>query len=142
MVSVAETATPAREARNRSVIAAIGPLLGSTSLDHPSARADRRSVDLNREPGWGVDAWRWLSTERARDLARHEPFAYTWRLLVVRLHDLGDEYVELRGNEVDRFLAEATDTGSVLSVCPSTSLFSNSWRLGRHSRASTNTAPS
>jgi hypothetical protein len=50
----------------------------------------------------------------ARDLARHEPFAYTWRLLVVRLHDLGDEYVELHGDKVDRFLDEATNTGSVL----------------------------
>jgi hypothetical protein len=66
---------PARESRDRAVIAAVGPLLGGTSLDHPLARADLRSIDLNREPGWNVDAWRWLSTERARDLARHEPFA-------------------------------------------------------------------
>jgi hypothetical protein len=50
----------------------------------------------------------------SRDLAKHEPFAYTWRLLVVRLHDLGDDYVELRGDEVDRFLVKVTDTGSVL----------------------------
>jgi hypothetical protein len=108
------TGDPARESRDRSVIGAIGPLLGDTGLDHPSARVDLRSIDLNREPGWSVDAWRWLSTERARDLARHEPFAYTWRLLVVRLHDLGDEYVELHGDKVDRFLHEATNTGSVL----------------------------
>jgi hypothetical protein len=105
---------PSRESRDRSVIAALGPLLGGTSLDHPSARADLRSIDLNREPDWSVDAWRWLSIERARDLARHEPFAYTWRLLVLRLHDLGEEFVELHGDEVDRFLDEATNTGSVL----------------------------
>jgi hypothetical protein len=108
------TGDPARESRDRAVIAAVGPLLGGTGLDHPSARADLRSVDANREAGWSPDAWRWLSTERARDLARHEPFAYTWRLLVVRLHDLGDEYVEFHGDEVDRFLEEATNTGSVL----------------------------
>jgi hypothetical protein len=71
------TGDPARDSRDRSVIAAIGPLRGSSSLDHPSARVDRRAVDLNREPGWSVDAWRWLATERARDLGKHEPFAYT-----------------------------------------------------------------
>lgn len=115
------TGDPARESRDRSVIAAIGPLRGGSSLDHPSAGVDRRAVDLNREPGWSVDAWRWLATERARDLGKHEPFAYTWRLLVVRLHDLGDDYVELHGDEVDAFLAaaicpDATSSGGTASV--------------------------
>lgn len=94
---------PKREARDRSTIAAVGPLLGGVDLDHFSARSDLRCVDLNREAGWSADAWRWIATERARDLARHAPFAYTWRLLVVRLHDLG-EFVELRGDELREVL--------------------------------------
>jgi hypothetical protein len=77
-------------------------LLAGVSLDHPSARSDIACVDSNREAGWSVEAWRWLSTERTRDLARDESFRDLWRRFVVAL---GDEYVELRGEQVDRFLA-------------------------------------
>jgi hypothetical protein len=44
------------------------------------------------------------ATNRARELARHEPFAFTWRLLVMALHDLGERYLELRGDEVEAFI--------------------------------------
>jgi hypothetical protein len=63
-----------------------------------------RCIDLNRADGWSVEAWRWLATERARALARTPAFAATWRALVVRLGDLGERFVELRGDELDRFL--------------------------------------
>jgi len=33
--------------------------------------------------------------------ARSPAFAATWRTFVVRLHELGEEFVELRGDEVD-----------------------------------------
>jgi hypothetical protein len=102
---------PARESRDRSVIAAIGPLLGGVSLDHPSARADRRAIDLNITDGWSAESWRWLSFERARDLARHEPFRAVWRAFVVHLHDLGEEYVELCGDDVDAFLESVPGAG-------------------------------
>lgn len=35
-------------------------------------------------------------------------FAATWRSLVVALHDLGERYVELRGDEVTAFIEEGT----------------------------------
>jgi hypothetical protein len=98
------TGDPAREPHDRSTIAAVGPLLAGVTLDHFSARSDIRCIDLNRADGWSVEAWRWLATERARALARTPAFAATWRALVVRLGDLGERFVELRGDELDRFL--------------------------------------
>jgi len=67
-----------------------------------------------------MHAWRWLSSERARDLARHEPFAYTWRLLVVRLHDLGEHYLELHGDEVTNFIDAAIQDFRSTSTPPTT----------------------
>ena len=32
-----------------------------------------------------------------------------WRRIVVTLHDLGDRYLELHGEQVDRFLADLPD---------------------------------
>lgn len=96
------TGDSAHEARDRAVIAAIGPLLGGVGLEHASARTDVRCVDANVTDGWSVEAWRFLMTERARELARHEPFRAAWRALVVAL---GEEFIELRGEQVDRFLA-------------------------------------
>jgi hypothetical protein len=66
--------------------------------------ADRRAIDLNVTDGWGLEAWRWLMFERARELARTEAFRSMWRAFVVRLSDLGERYVELRGAELDRFI--------------------------------------
>jgi hypothetical protein len=105
------TGNPNREAHDRATIAALGPLIGGESLDDRSARGARRCIDLNREDGWSVEAWRWLATERARDLAKHEPFGHTWRLIVLALHDLGEQYLELLGEQVDRFLADLPDAG-------------------------------
>jgi hypothetical protein len=103
------TGDPTRKARDRAVIAAVGPLLAGVDLDHPSAAADRRAIDLNRADGWSAESWRWLSFERALDLARHEPFRAVWRAFVVRLHDLGEDYVEFHGDEVDAFLSSIPD---------------------------------
>jgi hypothetical protein len=54
--------------------------------------------------GWPLLAWRMNATEQARRLARTPAFAATWRTFVIRLHDLGGEYVELRGADVDSLL--------------------------------------
>jgi hypothetical protein len=52
-----------------------------------------------------------LSSYRARALAHTPAFAATWRTLVVALHDLGEQYLELGGAQVDRFLADLPDAG-------------------------------
>jgi len=105
------TGDPSREPYDRATIATLGPVLAGVGLDHPSARTDVRNVDANVTDGWAVEAWRFLVTERARTLARHEPFAATWRALIVRLGDLGEEYVELRGDDVDAFLESVPGAG-------------------------------
>jgi hypothetical protein len=64
------TGDPKREPRDRSTIAALGPVFGGTALDDPSAAADRRSIDLNVTDGWNLETWRWLAAKRARELAR------------------------------------------------------------------------
>jgi hypothetical protein len=99
------TGDPKRESHDRAVIAAAGPLLAGVDLDHPSAITDSQCVDANWADGRPLPAWRFIVTERARDLTRHKPFAYTWRLLVVALGDLGERFVELRGDEVDAFIS-------------------------------------
>jgi hypothetical protein len=49
--------------------------------------------------------------EQARRLARTPAFSALWRTFVVRLHDLGEEYVELRGDDVDAFLESVPGAG-------------------------------
>jgi hypothetical protein len=110
------TGDPTREPFDRSVIAALGSMLGSESLDDSSAAADRRCIDLWVMPNWPVLAWRMNATEQARRLARTEAFAYTWRTIVVALHDLGERYVELHGDEVDAFLASISDADLLSGV--------------------------
>jgi hypothetical protein len=126
---------PEREARDRATIAALGPLLGGESLDDRSALGDRRCIDLNREDGWSVAAWRWLATERARDLAKHEPFGRTWRLIVLALHDLGEQYLELHGEQVDRFLADLPDAGPPNVTAAVPNVAASARRPGAHSSA-------
>ena len=106
------TGSPEREAYDRSTIAALGPLLGGESLDDRSAAGDRRCIDLNCTDNWPLEAWRMLATDRARDLARHEPFRRIWRSCVFALHDLGERYLELHGEQVDWFLADLPDATS------------------------------
>jgi hypothetical protein len=98
------TGDPEGEPHDRAVIAAIGPLLAGVDLDDPSARSDAACVDANWADGWPLEGWRFISTEGARDLAAHEPFSHTWRLLVVALSRLGERYLELHGAEVDAFI--------------------------------------
>jgi hypothetical protein len=103
------TGDETREPFDRARIAAAGPLYGGESLDDRSAATDRRCIDLWVMPNWPIEIWRMRATDRARALAHTPAFAATWRALVVRLGDLGDEYVELRGAEVDAFLASIPD---------------------------------
>jgi hypothetical protein len=98
-----------REPFDRATIAAVGPLYGGESLDDRSATTDRRCIDLWVMPNWPLEIWRMRATDRARDLAHTPAFAYTWRTIVVALHDLGERYVELHGEQVDRFLADLPD---------------------------------
>jgi hypothetical protein len=105
------TGDEAREPFDRALIAAAGPVLAGGSLDDPSAAADRRNLDLWVMSNWPIEAWRLNATEQARRLARTPAFAATWRTFVVRLHDLGEEYVELRGDDVDAFLESVPDAG-------------------------------
>jgi hypothetical protein len=102
------TGDPKREPRDRSTIAALGPVFGGTALDDPSAAADRRSIDLNVTDGWNLETWRWLAAKRARELARTEAFRTLWKHFVLALADLG-ELVELRGDDLDRFRATVPD---------------------------------
>jgi hypothetical protein len=55
-----------REPHDLATIAAIGPLLGGTSLEHPSAISDIRCVDANRADGWSFEAWRAFDRTCAR----------------------------------------------------------------------------
>lgn len=110
------TGDPGSERSDRAVIAALGPVLGGTSLEHPSSAADRRAIDLNVEPGWGVDAWRWLTTERARRLARDESFRTIWKHFVLALDDLGERFVELQGDEVTEFIERSAVLGCVRTL--------------------------
>jgi hypothetical protein len=103
------TGDETREPFDRALIAAAGPVLAGESLDDPSAAADRRCIDLWVMPNWPVLAWRMNATEQARRLARTPAFSALWRTFVVRLHDLGEEYVELHDDEVDDFLASIPD---------------------------------
>jgi hypothetical protein len=80
--------------------------LSVSSVD--AARATTSVRDEDDERGWSIEAWRFISTESARALARTPAFCATWRALVVRLVRLGDlseQYLELRGEQVDQFLA-------------------------------------
>lgn len=77
--------------------------LSVSSVD--AARATTSVRDEDDEPGWSIEAWRFISTESARALARTPAFCATWRALVVRLGDLSEQYLELRGEQVDQFLA-------------------------------------
>jgi hypothetical protein len=103
----------AREPFDRSVLAALGPVLGGTDLDHPSAAADLRCIDLWCPDDWPLELWRLYADERARDLSRDEAFRSMWRRLVVALRRLGDEYVELVGDEVTRFIDDAIGSPGV-----------------------------
>lgn len=98
------------------MIAAIGPLLGETSLDHPSAAADRRCIDLWCMDGWPLEVWRWNATEQARKLARAEEFRSAWRPLVVALERLGERYVDLSDDEVTESIEGAVELMDTLSV--------------------------
>jgi hypothetical protein len=109
------TGDETREAFDRARIAAAGPVHGGESLDDRSAAADRRSVDRWCVGGWPLLAWRMNATEQARRLARTPAFSALWRTFVVRLHDLGEEYVEIR--DVDAFLASVPDAG-MLTAAP------------------------
>jgi hypothetical protein len=97
------TGDPAREAFDLARIAAIGPLLGGVDLEDAAA-ADRRCIDAWCMEGWPVQVWEWNATEQARRLARTEEFRSVWTPLVVALKDLGEEYVDLHGDEVDAFI--------------------------------------
>ena len=57
-------------------------------------------------PNWPLLAWRMNATWQARRLARTEPFRVAWTYAVIALDALGDEFVSLEGDEVDRFLAD------------------------------------
>ena len=100
------TGDPAREPFDMALIAAAGPSLEGVSLDAPSAATDRRCVDLWAMPNWPLLAWRMNATWQARRLARTEPFRVAWTYAVIALDALGDEFVSLEGDEVDRFLAD------------------------------------
>jgi hypothetical protein len=89
--------------------------VGGESLDDRSAAADRRSVDRWCVGGWPLLAWRMNATEQAHRFARTPAFSALWRTFVVRLHDLGEEYVEIR--DVDAFLASVPDAG-MLAAAP------------------------
>jgi hypothetical protein len=91
------------------VIAALGPVYGGESLDDASAGADRRCIDLWVMPNWLLLAWRMNATEQARRLARTPAFGALWRTFVVRLHDLGEEYLEIV--DVDALLESVTGVG-------------------------------
>jgi hypothetical protein len=54
-----------------------------------------------------------------------------WRAFVVALHDLDERYVELRGDEVDRFLADPD--ADLLSGAPRPSYVATSARRRVHS---------
>ena len=56
-----------------------------------------------------LDAWRMRATDRARELARTRAFVAMWRTLVLALHDLGEQYLKLLSEQVDRFLADLLD---------------------------------
>ena len=99
------TGDPKREAFDHSTIAALGPLYGDESLHDRAAVADLRCIDLWVMPTWPLEAWRMRATDRARELAHTPAFSAMWRRIVVALHDLGDRYLELHGDEIDRFLA-------------------------------------
>jgi hypothetical protein len=103
------TGDPNREPFDRALIAAAGPLYGAESLNDRSAAADARCIDLWVMRNWPLEMWRMNATEQARRLAHTPAFAYIWRTCVLALHDLGERYLELHGEQVDRFLADLPD---------------------------------
>ena len=58
-----------------------------------------------------VEVWRMRATDRARELAGHEPFRRTWVASVLALEDLDEVYVELPGAEVDNFVTAISSAG-------------------------------
>jgi hypothetical protein len=63
-------------------------------------------------PNWPLEMWRMNATEQARPLVHTPAFSYIWRMCVLALHDLGECYLELHGEQVDRFLADLPNAAS------------------------------
>lgn len=103
------TGDPNREAEDRAAIAAAGPLSDVGGLDAPSARHDRRVIDLWRPDDWSeVEVWRWIALEHARKLARTPECDRLWRQIVVALDELGD-VSELSGDEIGAIAADEAE---------------------------------